>query len=85
MTTTRSGYGHRLLAAMERARTITSSTVPVAVRRDEIIRLCLQGFTVPQMRALYVAHFSGAPLARGLKRAEVAEALRTKILTSLEG
>lgn len=84
MTTT-TKYGKQLLAAIERARTVApSSGLTKAERQAEIIALALQGFTVPQLRALYVAHFSGQPMARGLSRAKVVETLRTTILTTLE-
>jgi hypothetical protein len=76
-------YGTAFLAAVERARTATAGTVPAATRRAEIIDLALQGLTVPQMRALYVAHYSGAPLERGLPRAQVAAALRAAALAAL--
>lgn len=83
-TVTPAGYSRGFLAAIERARTVTAGTVPVAARRAEIIDLALQGLTVPQMRALYVAHYSGAPLPGGLARAGVAEALRTAALAALD-
>lgn len=76
-------YGTRFLAAVERARTITAGTVPVETRQAEIIDLALQGLTVPQMRALYVAYYAGAPLPGSLRRAEVAEALRTAAFATL--
>lgn len=84
METTRTAYGHRLLAAIERARSIAPGVdISKYERQAEIVDLTLAGFTVAEMRALYVAHFSGAPLARGLSRGAVVEALRTKILTRL--
>lgn len=78
-------YGTSFMAAVERARTVTTGTVPVATRQAEIIGLALQGLTIPQMRALYVAHYSGAPLPRSLRRAEVAKALHTAALKDLAG
>lgn len=57
----------------------------VEERRAEWIDVVLSGFTVPEMRALYVAHYSGAALPRGASRERVVEALRTKILSTLEG
>lgn len=76
-------YGRAFLAAVERARGATGADVPAAARQGEIIDLAIQGLTVPQMRALYVAHYSGQPLPRGRSRADVAAALRTAALADL--
>jgi hypothetical protein len=65
-------YGHQLACAMKRAAQITTATdVTVDQRRAEVIDLALAGITVPQLRALWVAHFSGQPLPRGMRRADV--------------
>jgi hypothetical protein len=76
-------YGTRFLAAVERARTAEATSVPVAVRRSEIIRLTVTGLTVPEIRALYVAHYSGTPMPRGLRKAEASERLVKAALAAL--
>lgn len=77
-------YGRVFTAAVERARHATTvGVVSIEQRQAEILGDALQGLTVPQMRALYVAHYSGAPLPRGYRRAEVVKALQAKALASL--
>jgi hypothetical protein len=61
-------YGQRLTGAMDRARTVAAGDPQ---RQKWILDDALAGLTVPQLRAVYVAHFSGQPMPRGLRRADV--------------
>jgi hypothetical protein len=73
-------YGQRLLRAMDRARTVAAGDPQ---RQEWIIDDTLAGLTVPQLRALYVAHFSGQPLPRALTRPGVVAAVRAAALARL--
>jgi len=76
-------YGQMWAGMIERARTAKATSVPAMVRRAEIIDLAIQGLTIEQMRALWVSWYSGQPMPRGLRRAEVAAKLREKALESV--